>query len=130
MKEFKKEGLIVSIYVLVTILDKIGFPFIGIVVLLALPITIGLIIYLGITSTLFKTDKVQVIFSIYYKMLFILALFFTQNDYPGKDIISAIALGSTLLYIIYALLSKKKKDLIIIAILYINLFSSFLLLVR
>ncbi len=131
MQELKKEGIIVSSFVLLCILDKINVPFIGIAILFILPVVIGLLIYVGITSTDFKTGKLQVIFSIYYKMFFLIALFFALKDYPGKDLISIVAVSSALLYIIFVALSKTKKEgLILLAILYINLFSGFLLLMR
>ncbi|MEJ5267760.1 MAG: hypothetical protein WHW07_08170 [Bacteroidales bacterium] len=130
MQELKKEGIIVSSFVLLCILDKINVPFIGIAILFILPVVIGLLIYVGITSTDFKTGKLQVIFSIYYKMFFLIALFFALKDYPGKDLISIVAVSSALLYIVFVALSKTKKGLILLAILYINLFSGFLLLMR
>lgn len=130
MKELKKESIVVSGFVLLCILDKVKIPHMGIIVMLVLPIVIGFLIYESITSENFKTYKFQGLFSIYYKMFFILALFFALKDYHGKDIISIVAICSALLYILYTALFKAKKDTIISAILYINLFSGFLLLMR
>ncbi len=130
MKEIEKESIIVSGFVLLCILDKVKIPYMGIVVMLALPIVIGLLIYESITSANFKTFKFQGLFSIYYKMFFILALFFALKDYPGKDVMSIVAISSAILYILYTALFKAKKDTIISAILYFNLFSGFLLLMR
>lgn len=130
MKELKKESIVVSGFVLLCILDKVKIPHMGIIVMLVLPIVIGFLIYESITSENFKTYKFQGLFSIYYKMFFILALFFALKDYPGKDIMSIVAICSALLYILYTALFKPKKDTIISAILYINLFSGFLLLMR
>lgn len=127
MQELKKESIIVSGFVLLCVLDKVNVPFVGIAVLFVLPIVIAAIIYLGIKTADFKKNILQVIFSIYYKMFFILALFFALKDYPGKDIVSIVALSSAILYIVFIALSKTKKNLIVVAILYINLFSGFIL---
>jgi len=127
MQELKKESIIVSGFVLLCVLDKVNVPFVGIAVLFVLPIVIAALIYLGIKSADFKKNILQVIFSIYYKMFFILALFFALKDYPGKDIVSIVALSSAILYIVFIALSKTKKNLIVVAILYINLFSGFIL---
>ncbi|NLA24154.1 MAG: hypothetical protein GX879_04225 [Bacteroidales bacterium] len=134
MQALKKEGIIVSSYMLLCVLARINIPFIGIASIFAYPVVIGLLIYISIASTNFKTGKllviqiIEIIFSIYYKMFFLTALLFALKDYPGKDIISIVALSSALLYILFVALSKVKKELIFVAILYINLFSGFILL--
>ncbi|MDD4150094.1 MAG: hypothetical protein PHE33_08700 [Bacteroidales bacterium] len=130
MSKFKIECLIVSVFVLLVMLAKVGVPFTSIATMPVLLNVIGFLFYLGITSTDFKTEPFQVFFAIYYKMFFVTALFFTLKDYPGKDIMSAVALISAILYIIFVIVKNKKNDLYFIAIIYITLFCSFLTIVR
>ncbi|MDD4217633.1 MAG: hypothetical protein PHZ24_09900 [Bacteroidales bacterium] len=130
MSKLAKEVLIVSVFVLLVMLAYVGAPFLYIASLLALPIVIGFLFYLGLTSAMFKTEPLQVLFAVYYKTLFIIALFFMSNAYPGKDWFSAIALISAVLYIVFVLIKSKKTDLFVTAIIYINLFCAFLTIVR
>ena len=132
MQTLTKEGLIVSSFILLCVLDKIDIQFMGIITMLALPISIGLLIYVIVTNAKIKTNTLQsisIILEIYYKM-FLLALYYIFKDYPGKDIMSIVAIGNTLLYIIFATINKAKKDFVFSAILYTIVFSSFSLLVR
>lgn len=133
MQTLTKEGLIVSSFILLCVLDKIDIQFMGIITMLALPISIGLLIYVIVTNAKIKTNTLQsiyIILEIYYKMFFLLALYYIFKDYPGKDIMSIVAIGNTLLYIIFATINKAKKDFVFSAILYTIVFSSFSLLVR
>jgi len=100
----------------------------GIITMLAFVISIGLLIYIGITKNEFKIDMWNILFSIYYKTFFLTALYFAFKDYPGKDIMSITAISFALLYILFAIIRKIKKEFIFSAILYINLFCGFFLL--
>lgn len=130
MSKFKLECLIVSVFVLLVMLAKVGVPFTSIATIPALPIVIGFLFYLGITSTDFKTEPFQVFFAIFYKMYFITALFFTFRNYPGKDIMALVALIVALLYIVFVIIKDRKNDSYITTIIYIILFCSFLTIVR
>ncbi|MCK9321232.1 MAG: hypothetical protein M0P32_04420 [Bacteroidales bacterium] len=130
MSKFKIECLIISVFVLLVMLAKIGVPFTSIATIPVWIITIGFLVYLGVTSTEFKTEAIPVLFAIYYKISFITALFFTLKDYPGKDIMSLVALIVTILYIVFVIIKDKKNIFYYIAIVYIVLFSSFLIILR
>ena len=76
--------------------------------LIILPVVIGLLIYLVL--------QVQTLKQVNYKLYsqFIIRCFpyssvFALKDYPGKDLISIVAVSSALLYIIFVALSKTKK---------------------
>ncbi|MFY9592022.1 MAG: hypothetical protein WAP54_08570, partial [Bacteroidales bacterium] len=59
MQTLTKEGLIVSSFILLCVLDKIDIQFMGIITMLALPISIGLLIYVIVTNAKIKTNTLQ-----------------------------------------------------------------------
>ncbi|MDD2636021.1 MAG: hypothetical protein PHW82_11035 [Bacteroidales bacterium] len=130
MSNLKKECLFVSIFIAIVMLAYVGVPFAYVASLLALPIVIGLLIFLGVSTTTFQTEPMQVVLSIFYKIFFIIALFFMSNAYPGKYWFSAIALIIAVTYIIVVLVKNPKPDLFVTAIIYINLFCGFLVMMR
>lgn len=130
MNEIKKESIIVSAFILLAILANIGINMMGIASMIALPVVIGCLIYFGIKSDYFKTEKLLSIFAIYYKMVFIIALYFASKDYPGKDIFYAVGLISTLVYIVLVYFKNRGKSQIVQAVIYINLFSAIIASIR
>ncbi len=126
MKKTRLEAIIIISYMLLCVLAKIGLPFVGVLAIFSMPIVVGLLIYVEVVNANLKTEALSVIFSLYYKILFISTLLFALKDYPGKYVLIATALISALLYIIYVAISKVKRDKIITALLYMNVFSAIL----
>ncbi len=129
----KKEIIIVASFVILCMLAYFKIPFTGVVAIFLFSLIIASLFYIWITNPIFKNNKLQVFLSLYYKMFFILALLFAIKDYPGKYLISAVALIGTVLYIIFNIVliikDKTDKSFIIIAILYIIFFSGFIVFV-
>lgn len=130
MKNILKTDILVIFFVLLVFMAKIGVPFLSIIVHLALPILMGLLLYTVIKRDEFKENKIILLLEYFYKMIFVVTIYFSLNKYFGKDILYVASFAVTLGYILLGYFKFKKISNILTAVLYINLISGFLVFLR
>jgi len=83
------------------------------------------LVYLEIKRGNFKIDSVWTVFTLFYKSMYITAMFVSIGKYPGYQIIILTAIFTTILYVILTYFVKRNNNLAIRGIIYYFVFSLF-----
>ena len=128
MKNYIKEAIVVTVFIIITTLNKMEIPFSGIIAVIAYPLVLGFLIYFHIKRNGSKSEIFTSILELFYKMFFITALPFAANNYPGEYHLYIAAIVIALLCIGFSFfMLENYGSKIICAIIYINLFNKLLL---
>jgi len=120
------EIISVSIYLIIATLGRFDISIFTMISIFYFPLLIIFLVYLEIKRGNFKIDSVWTVFTLFYKSMYITAMFVSIGKYPGYQIIILTAIFTTILYVILTYFVKKNNNLAIRGIIYYFVFSLFL----
>ena len=123
----RNELISVATYLIIVILAILKINFFVILTHIALPVLVFYLIYLEIKSERYNLDKFLSIFTLIYKILIMIGIYFNLHHLPGTYILLTIALVMIIIYICYIYIKHKNEDLANIAYIYFIIFCSIII---
>lgn len=121
-----QEIISVILYLIIATLGRFDISIFRMISIFYFPLLMLFLVYLEIKRGNFKIDSVWTVFTLFYKSLYLTAMFVSIFKYPGYQIVIFAAIAITILYIILSYFVKKNNNLAIRGIIYYIVFSLFL----
>ncbi len=126
-KRVRNELISVASYFILVDLAIFKIKFFLILTHIALPVLVFYLIYLEVKSERYNVDKFLSIFTLIYKILIMIGIYFHLHHFPGTYIILTITLAMIIIYICYIYIKNKNEDLANIAYIYFIIYSTILI---
>lgn len=126
-KRARNELISVASYLIFVILAIFKINVFVILTHVALPLLVFYLIYLEVKSEKYNADKFLSIFTLTYKILIMIGIYFHLHHFPGTYIILTITLAMIIIYICYIYIKNKNEDIANIAFIYFIIFSTILI---